>query len=318
MKKEEILQSHKLLKRFCKDAGIPINVFQEPYFSERLDTLDVIFQCKERFELFVRELSEYASEQDYFEYYNVLKDKVINDIRENPAFQRFNQETLEKVDSPYRSRDFYKMILNDRSVISVDMKKANFSALSQYDKEIFSGASTWEEFIGKYTSKQHIVKSKYIRQVIMGACNPKRQTQYEKYLMNSLLNHICANIPDAEVFSFSDDEIIFLIPTEISAMDYYKEMKGAIKEWENGDIMRISIFHLHKLPVTDGWRRGIYSEGQETVDFKKMPADYYHLAVKQEFGLPITENDLVFYHDGRLARFLEPIFTGEDRQQVQD
>ncbi len=91
------------------------------------------------------------------------------------------------------------------------MKKANFSALREYRDDIFGGSDTWEEFISRFTDNKHIINSKYIRQVIMGNLNPKRQTAYEKVLMDKLLTDILhAKIIDKEnVAAFLADEIIF-------------------------------------------------------------------------------------------------------------
>ena len=306
MDRDYILHCPNLLKRFCKDTGTPINVYHEPYFEERLETLDIVFGCKKKFELFVSELESFFDVQEYFEYYNSLKDKVISTIKENPFFQEFNNQpvTWEKK-YPYPSKDFYKMPLDRKSVISIDMKKANFSALSVFDKRIFN-ADTWEEFLSRFTPYEHLIGSKYVRQVIMGTCNPKRQVSYEKYLMGELLDYIQERV-SVEVFSFSSDEIILLPMTPLPSHSLDK-IQEIVATWKYGHIIRVSLFTLFKLPVTDGWRRKIFDGEKTTFDFKKMSADYYHQAVKMEMGEHITMDDLVIYHDGRLARFLSPIF----------
>lgn len=55
MIKEEVLNSIQLKKRFCKDCGLPIVVFDNPYFMERLQTLDPLFSCVEKFNRFCNE-----------------------------------------------------------------------------------------------------------------------------------------------------------------------------------------------------------------------------------------------------------------------
>ena len=42
MKREDVLKSIGLKKRFCKDCNLPINLFDEPYFMQRLKTLDTL------------------------------------------------------------------------------------------------------------------------------------------------------------------------------------------------------------------------------------------------------------------------------------
>ena len=308
MTREEILKDTHLLKRFCKDVGLPINIYHEPYFSERLNTLDVIFHCKEKFETYVKELEPYQNAQEYLEYYNAVKENVIASIKCNLFFQGFNVEELpwRQKTYAYPSKDFYKMPLDGKSVVSIDMKKANFSALYTFDRRIFNGKHSWEDFLSNFTDNKHILQSKYIRQVIFGTCNPKRQVAYEKFLMGKLLDFLNTQI-NVKVFSFSSDEIIIL-PDQENIMQSYYIIKNLVEQWEYADIVRVSLFSLKKLPVTDGWRREIFDGEKTTFDFKKMSADYYHQAVKMEIGEHITMDDLVIYHDGHLARLLNPVF----------
>ena len=89
------------------------------------------------------------------------------------------------------SKDIFKSSNDGRVFISIDMRKANFSSLKYYgnciEKSMFRDTSTWEDFISLFTENKHIVNSKYIRQVILGNCNPKRHITYEKYIMDHVL-----------------------------------------------------------------------------------------------------------------------------------
>lgn len=204
--------SNKIKERFCKDCNIPLRLFHEPYFTDRLKLYDKYYNTLSKWYLFVEELQKYNCEQDYFEEYNRVKDAAINDIKKSDGFQRFNEEDMSNYSVKYTnlpSKDIFKPSNDKKLFISIDMRKANFSALRHYDSDIFEEADTWEEFIGKYTSNKHIINSKYIRQVILGNCNPKRQATYEKYMMDTILTHIEKyNLNDKIVF-FSNDEIVF-------------------------------------------------------------------------------------------------------------
>jgi hypothetical protein len=311
MHRETILEDHALLKRFCKDTNTPINVFEQPYFEQRLKILNPIFHCIEKFNLFTEELNQYNNKEDYFNYYNQVKENAIQTIKNNNSFQTFNTMPWNPAKSEYPTKDFYKSQFHNKYIISIDMIKANFSALKVYDPNIFNNAETWEEFIAQFTDHKHIIKSKYIRQVIMGTCNPKRQVSYEKSLMIDLANHLKENNETIEIYSLTNDEII-IVPKEseilTKTMEQYKEITDIINKWKHPDIIRISIFGLQKLPVTDGWYRFIYDGKEYSEDFKKMPAEYYHQAVLWHKKEKVTENDLVLYHDGHLAKLLEPIF----------
>ena len=310
MTREEVLQFTGLKKRFCKDCNLPINLFDEPYFTQRLKALDVQFDCVKKFDTFCADLEKYDTEQEYFEYYNTVKDSVINMIKDNTEYMKFLNDDFADVrvvtkNITLGNKNLYIEGNQDKTFISIDMKKANFSALRHYSPAIFKNVETWEQYIGFFTPSEHIRNSKYIRQVILGACNPKRQITYERYLMTMLYLHIKSEL-DGKVsfYSLGNDEIIISVTgTSVSA----KEIKATIATCPQkiGELVRFEMFDLQK--VGDyGWMKVIYDE-PERVEFKTINADIYHQIVKHYWNMPITEDDLVFRYNGVLARFLEGV-----------
>lgn len=183
----------KLRQRFCKDCDIPVNIFDEPYFSDRLKLFDFLYDSVSKWDLFKSELTKYDSAIDYFADYSRIKDEAIETVRGTEGFQLFtaygiNDFSIKNKGLPVNK--IYNPENNGRVFLSIDMKKANFSALHEYRDDIFGGSDTWEDFISRFTDNKHIINSKYIRQVIMGNLNPKRQTAYEKMLMDKLLTDI--------------------------------------------------------------------------------------------------------------------------------
>ena len=71
----------KLKERFCKDCNIPLQIYEEPYFTDRLELYDLFYQSIHKWNVFKSELKKYHCEQDYFEEYNCIKDQAINDIK---------------------------------------------------------------------------------------------------------------------------------------------------------------------------------------------------------------------------------------------
>lgn len=308
MTREQILNSISLKKRFCKDYNLPIAVYDNPYFYERLSAIDIMFDCIDKFDNFCFYLSKFQNEQDYFEYYNKVKDSAIDYIKSNPAFERFNADAFwarPRIYS-YRKNNLYVAQNDGSTFISIDMNKANFSALKHYDKAIFDNVKTWEDFLDKFTDCPHILQSKYIRQVILGDCNPKRQVAYEHYLMGVLLEHIIKNIPTINVYSLGEDEILIRLDENIGCSQ--KELKRIISSCPKGigEMVRLDIFDLHIIKNTSGWLKVMYDD-ESSVQFEGLDADIYHQIVKHYYEFPITENDLVFYHNGKLAKFLREV-----------
>lgn len=312
MTREEILNSIQLKKRFCKDCNIPITIFDNPYFYERLVVLDTIFHCVKQFDLFCIEMQKFESEQDYFEYYNSVKDRMISDIKDNPKYQCFNTDLSGKSETVLNmtrtkvgKQNLYVEQNNGKTFISIDMKKANFSAMHFYSRDIF-GCDTWEDYVSKFTDSLHIQNSKYIRQVVLGACNPKRQIQYEHSLMVKLYLHIKNALDDEDftAYSIGEDEILIEISKFRHPLNKLKDIIASCPEGI-GSLVRVEMFDLQKARDY-GWLKVIYDDDR-TVKFKCIDAEIFLQVVKHYYNIPITENDLVFRHNGRLARFLEEV-----------
>ena len=84
--------TEKLKERFCKDNNLNIKIFEEPYFTERIKLYDNKFNTIEKLNLFKQEIEEFDNEQEYFTYYNNVKDQVINFIKSTPEYQNFITE----------------------------------------------------------------------------------------------------------------------------------------------------------------------------------------------------------------------------------
>ena len=98
--------------------------------------------------------------------------------------------------------------------ISIDIKKANFSALVHYSQHngfnFNDNSFDYVEFIKRFTEIDYFAKSKYIRQVVFGKCNPSRQITYEKSIMNRVYKLLCSRYDefDNSVVTFCNDEIV--------------------------------------------------------------------------------------------------------------
>ena len=299
----------KLRQRFCKDCNIPINIFDEPYFSDRLKLFDFLYNSVSKWDLFKSELAKYGSVIDYFTDYSRIKDEAIEAIRSAEGFQLFsaygiNDFSIKNKGLP--SSRIYKPDNNGRIFLSIDMKKANFSALHEYRDDIFGGAHTWEEFVSRFTDNKHIINSKYIRQVIMGNLNPKRQIAYEKVLMDKLLTEIlhAKVIGKKYVAAFLADEIIF----DVTDLENRREVIADIYKI-SGQVpyMNTEAFSLHKIYGygVDGYIKNVFSmsDAGRSIKVKCVDEDMMAFVARYLLKEPVTDFDKIFYYNGLLAKF---------------
>lgn len=298
----------RLRERFCKDCNIPINIFHEPYFTDRITLYDKFYSTVDKWNLFVEEFQKYRNEQDYFEEYNRVKDNAINFIKSTDAYQRFNEEDMNQYaikNKGFPGKDIYHPDNDGKTFISIDMKKANFSALRFYDASIFDHKETWEEFVKKFTDNKHVINSKYIRQVILGNCNPKKHITYEKYLMDMILDNLLEMVPLKRIVFFSNDEIVIDI-SDMSIHDKFfilSQVKNALSH-----IMiplKIELFRLYKISGINGYYKKILAFNRTEIELKCV--DYYMMpfVMRKLQGEEVKESDKVFYHEGLLAKFIE-------------
>jgi hypothetical protein len=301
--------TNKLNERFCKDMNLAIKLFQEPYFESRLKLYNKQFNTIKKYEMFKKLVNKFNNEQEYFEAYNKLKDAVIEHLKNSAGMARLNNEDMSKyslTNTSFSSKDIYKETFDGKILLSIDMSKANFTALKHYSKDIVAGQNTYEDFIGLFTDEDYFKSSKYIRQVVFGNQNPKRQVTYEKYLMDRVLTDILPHLKDrSHVVSFSNDEIVMDLssyePDELNkTMDVVALVLKKFKE--EGVELKQELFLLKKIPNTKGYiKKFINKPGHE---FKSLDSIMMPFVLRAYNGEDVTEEDLVFEYEGRLAKLL--------------
>lgn len=294
--------SKKLKQRFCKDCNIPINLFDEPYFLERIQLFDLLYDTVPKYELFLKSALSYSNEQEYFEDYNSVKDRAINWVKSSPAYESFNKEDMNKfsITQEFKklpSSAIYHPGNNNHKFVSVDMRKANFTALRNYNPDIFYGKETWEDFLRLFTVNQHIINSKYIRQVILGNCNPSRHISYEKFLMYKEVEKLPLKderLSIDRIVMFSNDEVVYDV-TDLSD----DEVAEIIKNLGDSGTLKYSSFTLADL---NGFAYAkIDPIGR--IELKCAENEFLPMLIRKLLCEEPHESDLYFPFKGEIARF---------------
>ena len=295
-----------LKKRFCTDNNLSIQLYSEPYFSDRISLFDKTVAWTN----FVEMLKEYKTEEDFFAEYNKVKDEVIQFIKASDGFNALNSEpstTFEVKNYSLPDRDTYKEINVGRKFLSIDMVKANFSCLVYYANKMgksFYDSFNYENFLRQFTKNEYFVGSKYIRQVIFGNCNCKRMIAYEKVMMAQLLDFLLAEkvIVLDDVYSLRADEILIDV-TNKTNKEVNIIIDTLLESTRNTTIAfptNYEVYMIKKFNNEDAYVK-VFDDGNfeiKKVDNEDAPAVYRYMK-----GLEPNELDLYFYHNGRVARF---------------
>lgn len=320
-KNSKVIITEKLKARFCKDMNYSIKVYVEPYFENFIRLFDKQYNSIEKYRAFVETVQMFGSEEAYFAAYDKVKDDAISYLNNNPTMDYFSkEENMNKfacVNRGFASSNIYSKNNDGLVFVSIDMKKANFTALHHYSTTIVENKRTYEEFLGMFTDVPHFINSKYIRQVIFGNINPKRQVTYEKYLMDMVLTKLLevGNIKREDICSLSTDEIVIKVsdgnkqewPDGYVKLntEYVEAIEKVVKYANDNNIfVRSEYFVLRAIPGCKGFvKKFIYN--REGIEFKCLDSLTMPFVLRAYNGEKVTDLDRVFYYEGKKAMLME-------------
>ena len=299
-----IEMTENLNKRFVKDCKLPIQIYKEPYFTSRLKLCNPLYDSVASYELFSREVMEYENEEQYFAVYNNIKENMMSYIKSTDGFNKFNEMIIphnENNFSNISSKDIYKPTNIGREFISIDMIKANFNTLRHFDPSIFDNELYWEDFVYKFTKLEHIINSKYIREVIFGKCNAEKTISYEKYLMTSVLTKVLKE-KELNIVYLSNDEVVIDVTDDGDIKNITDITKLFLKHRITP--LRFEVFTLKGI-MKDDEIIGYIKESKDGVVVKKVNSLYMPSVLRYLNDDHIEYNDLIFEYEGNICKITE-------------
>ena len=319
-----MLYNRELAKRFISDYKLPIPLINEEYFFYHLNLYQKDYGSLDKYNQLLDIINKkYDGDYNKFleDYYNV-RDKIITNVIENEAFQRFNTMDMSAFSFKERLNITSNNIYNQDNIggffISIDLKKANFQTLKNIDKNIVFGADTYEDFIGKFTDSEYIANSKYFRNVVFGMMNPKRHITAEKYFITQIYQKVIEEFSYLadKCVSLSNDEIIFkteflLYNDKLTCFALRRDIKKIAKAI--GFDVHVEFFHLKGynliLKESRSIRKSFFMKEYFCTEGKfkliGVPLQYHSICYKLYKGENLSETDYHFDYEGMDARFCE-------------
>lgn len=253
-------------------------------------------------------------------YRNMLyktKSNILKSIEQNAEYKRFIQMDMSRFDvntSKYCTKNFYKEDNIDKLFLSIDLRSANFQALRYVNPEIVNNKDTYVEFISEFTSDEYFKQSKKMRSAMLGELNAKRITKVESYLTYQIIGLF--EFKDEDIVYFNKDEVIVGIDEQTAQKlsTKLRTMEQIVKAKLDLDV-KVELFKLHSFRC-----KGMYMKEQiganRLYDLVCIPKMYYPQVFKFVESLNVSPEDLVFEHDGELAKFIAPLnLSGETKHE---
>lgn len=300
--------TNSIKQRFVKDFKLPINLIQDPYFDYFIELYNPDFDTYKKLELLQSFLSTCKDQEDFFQKGTTVSTAVKEFIQNSKAYELMNNADLNSFpqNKNLTQQNIYIVPNVDKELISIDLEKANFNSFKLFNFEEETGIKTYRELISKFTDQEYFQQSKMFRQVIFGDLNPARQQRIQKYVIGQLCQKLQEN--GCEISSASSDEII--VKNKSSIKEIEQILSTVPKELQ---FFRVEKFHFSR--IGDDFDFFVkYTEqkdGSIKKEFKNSPGHLFPQIYKQHLKLELNQYDMLFYHDGYLAEFKEPVFKNE-------
>lgn len=321
------LETKQLHRKFIKDFNLPLQVVQEPYFSERLKYLEEDYGANTNYLNLLETIRDhFGSHQNKFmEYGHSLADRIVGDIVNSDAYKKdFLRLLPTKQEIEQHNRSIKDKITNGKKLytqeqdgcmfVSFDMKKANFQLIRYTCPAVLHDAKTYEEYISNFTDFDYFKFSKGLRQAIFGKVSPKEVSQAELCISSEFFLYMNGLIGEKyEPYSINNDEVIFKFKGTEEEFLRDKLVDGNDVEFK-GITFRATKFILHsrvfQLATSD--QQLVVFEKEDILKAHKRtlaccPATYHPQVYKALRGVEIGSNDLVFYYEHELCKFMYPI-----------
>jgi hypothetical protein len=305
------MYSHAILKRFVKDYSLPIQVLREPYFEYFIDLYDKTHRTKEKYKLLADTVDKLGGEDNFFIEYNRIKEAFLDTIKSTEIYNKFNNESLDRFNIPqfnYSKNDVFNLGKIDKYFVSVDLKKANFQAMKYFDKDLVLGFDTYDNLMKQFTNLEYMINSKYIRQVLFGNMNPKRQIKIEQYLIYQILQLLLRYgfTVDRAIKMVSPDEIVFEVSQNYLDENVYLDIDITdIVHDELNLSIDVEIYQLDNIkPYKFFVKEFINKPGEELMC---VPIVYYPQVYKRYYDLELNNSDLCFFYENQVAQFIKPL-----------
>lgn len=317
MKYEEIVSSRNLNKCFCELYELPIAVYNEPYFSDRLTTLDPVYDCVDKYECFCRMASAFESEAELTRALTANMVEVVERLRLSLAPPLCADKDVVYPPKPKMMFSLYTSDNDNKSFISIRLKEGWYSAYKHLLNK--TAEKDWSNFVSGVIDKRLDVGCYSVnnvsRALLHGSCHRLWLSlqRWGMQMVAELLIHINRSL-DINLYSYNDNEIIIELSNGCSySRKTLREVMASAPDGI-GEYFEMVTFTLNKAKGMDIYLR--YTKSQTTINSSEFTYEFHKLRSEKEivnqlvlylFSNPINNDDLVFEVNGRLARFEAPI-----------
>jgi len=306
--------SHSLRRSFVKDYSLPISVVQDPYFEHQILALNRQYETLCKVDMLGEALARFGNEGDFLAYMKATRESIIDSVKDHSKYQDFVTDEDHAIHQTSLNRKVpdkcvYKHDNVGKQMVSVDLVSANFQTFRMTFPELVQNCDSYDEFVSNFTDLEYFKKSKKIRQIIFGNLSPKKQQTITKKIMWAVWGHLTVHNANYDLSMISSDELILrqsdhLIPMPVQDMRKILENCN-VNGYEIKTRVQDFVIEPIKMKSSCAFVKR-YPDGN--FDLKCCQGSYTLEVLRHLWGQEVHPYDRVFYHDGRVCEFKDPLF----------
>lgn len=311
-----------LRRKYVKDMDYPISVYSDPYFYSLFRLFVSYYDGMLESYINYNRLIESIGEENVYDAIVKTSHNIITKIQDSEQWKSIDKQVspliydmdkkLSQSDRNWKKAETFIMDNLGYVFIELGWKHANFQSMKYLLNGSVMGALSYDELIRKSIKnpylQKHFIMSKRLRQVIFGNLNPKLQQRVQKLLNLNLLFDFPDHIKD-KIYSVSHDSIIFKLSNFDDIRGIYREICENIEQSEIRIDLHKRVYTLYEM----GYSNFMIQEFDPQFNncrpkFRNVPKQFMPQVICHYYGIPMEDDYLVFYHEGQLAKWINPIF----------
>ena len=310
IQKMEAIRANKL---FCKIYGIPINIYDEPYFSSRLRLFEKSYGAQTKYGEYIKDMALFDTPEEYHVFCNNIKDAMVKFIHSTGGYKRLVKCNMSKyniVNENIPKGGLYEYRNDGKYFLRISLADVGFTELRWYDSSMFGVYKDYSSLVRENTGGiNSISNSDYIKQLIFNECSPKRLSKLGYYIINNLLNKLVLKYFNlSDIVRLSSTELVISIGNSMKVTQY-ESLMWDIGIYSKEEIieLKVDLFKLVRIPNTNYYYER-YSQGKtkytrtKLVDIDILDIPFIIRAIGKE---DITDNDKINMVGGRKIKLLE-------------
>lgn len=315
IKKESYIQED--IDFFVEYTNIPFPCTLPEYLPYYVDLFDPLYNTKYLWNLFLEEFNTNLRRKSVETMVKLRK--FLEDSKE------YNDAINNKVENSVKiimRKDVYNLENVGKYFLSIDIKSANFTVLKHICPLLFTTDNpSWYDFIKQFSDSEFIARSKFFRELFFGLSGFVHKARcYQEQFMDKIYNLINCYCDEEKMIlkMKAGDEIVYEVSDKFNN-DNIKKIMDLIGSDICKDlhfrVFRVDQIHNKKYFL----KTFIFNTDVDTdtdtyslkskIEFKNVPKNLVAQTIKWYMKQPITKPDLMFIHDGMVARYTKPFFS---------